>query len=217
MPQVFLIVLAILLPFAAFAQPTVPEIKTRAEALKALESPEVRYRVAGIGYIGRTGVATDGPLLVKRLSDPDPYVRELAQEAVERVWTHSGNAEIDHVLAEGVKEMEAGRLKKAIDIFTKVIKRKPDFAEGWNQRATAWFLAGDMYKSLSDCDEVIKRDPEHYSTLSGYGQIYISLGDYEKAIEYFERALKVNPNLSDLDGVIQRLHELVRQERRRFI
>lgn len=217
MPRVFLILFAVFLPLSAFGQSPIPEIKTRAEAVKALEHAEVRYRVAAIGYIGRTGLATDGPLLVKRLSDPDPYVRELAQEAVERVWTRSGDSKVDHLLAEGAREMEAEHLKRAIDIFTQVIKRRPDFAEGWNQRATAWFLAGDLRKSLADCDEVIKRNPQHFGVLSGYGQIYINLEEYEKAIEYFRRALEVNPNMTDLEGVIRRLEELVREKHRRII
>jgi len=216
MPQV-LALLAAFLALAASAQPDIPEIKTRAAALEALEHADVRHRVAGVVYIGRTGLAADGPLLVKRLSDPNPYVRQLAEEAVWRVWSRSGDAETDRLLADGVAQMEAGLLKTAIETFTSVIERKPDFAEGWNKRATALFLAGDMRKSLADCDEVMKRNPQHFGALSGYGQIYINLEEYEKAIEYFRRALAVNPNMSGLNTLIQRLEVLVREKRRRTI
>ncbi|MBI4205176.1 MAG: tetratricopeptide repeat protein [Betaproteobacteria bacterium] len=217
MPQVLAFLLASFFALVAGAQPVIPEIKTRAEALKALEHADVRYRVAGVVYIGRTGLAADGPLLVRRLSDPDPYVRDLAEEAVWRVWSRSGDAEADRLLAAGVKEMEAGLLMTAIEIFTSVIERKPDFAEGWNKRATAWFLAGDMRKSLADCDEVMRRNPQHFGALSGYGQIYLQLEEYEKAIEYFRRALAVNPNMTDLNSFIRRLEELAREKRRRMI
>ena len=216
-PQVFALLLAVFVAPGASAQSEIPEITTRAAALSALGHPDVRYRAAGIGYIGRTGLAADGPLLVKLLSDPDRYVRGLAEEAVWRVWSRSGDAEVDRVLAAGVEHMEAGRYAQAIESFSRVIESKPSFAEGWNKRATAWFLAGDMRKSLADCDEVMKRNPQHFGALSGYGQIYIHLEDYEKSIEYFRRALEVNPNITGLDNIIRRLEELVREKRRHII
>jgi tetratricopeptide (TPR) repeat protein len=74
----------------------------------------------------------------------------------------------------------------------------PDFAEGWNKRATLYFLVGDFERSLKDCDEVIKRNPYHFGSLAGYGQIYMRLNEFERAADYFKRALAVNPNL---DGV----------------
>ena len=50
------------------------------------------------------------------------------------------------------------------------------------------FLAGDFKRSLADCDQVMKRNPHHFGALAGYGQIYFQLKQYEKAIEYYERA-----------------------------
>jgi tetratricopeptide (TPR) repeat protein len=190
---------------------------SRAAAVAALDDDDVRYRVAAIDFFDRTGTASDGRLLVKRLADPDPYVRELAQDAVWHVWSRSGNAEADRLLAKGMEEMEAGQLMTAIETFTKVIELKPDFAEAWNKRATAWFIVGDMQKSLSDCDEVMKRNPQHFGALSGYGQIYVNLEQYEKALEYFKRALAVNPNLTNLEEVIERLETLLREQGRRYI
>ena len=217
MARIFSLLFAAFLAPAAAAQPPYPEITTRAAALEALEHADARHRLAGVVYIGRTGLAADGPLLVKRLSDRDPLVRELAEAGVWLVWSRSGDAETDHLLAAGAEEMRAGRYQRAIGIFSKMIERRPDFAEGWNKRATAYYLAGDMRKSLADCDEVMKRNPQHFGALSGYGQIYVRLEEYEKAIDYFRRALAVNPNLADLATVIRSLEELVRERRRRSI
>jgi tetratricopeptide (TPR) repeat protein len=105
----------------------------------------------------------------------------------------------------------------AIATFTRVIELKPDFAEGWNKRATAYFLAGEYRRSLADCDEVIKRNPQHFGALSGYGQIYLQLGQPEKAIEYFRRALEVNPNLDQLQSVIEALEAAEARRRQRSI
>ena len=208
---------ALLLAANATAEAPFHEIDSRAAALTALDSADARLRLAGVIYLGRHGLATDGPLLAKRLSDKDPVVREVADQAIWLAWSRSGDAETDRLLETGVAEMGAGRHPRAIEIFTAVIKRSPEFAEGWNKRATAYFLAGDMRKSLADCDQVMKRNPQHFGALSGYGQIYVRLEEYDKAIDYFRRALAVNPNLAGIQAVIHALEELVREQRKRAI
>ena len=60
------------------------------------------------------------------------------------------------------------------------------------------FLAGELRKSLADCDEVLKRNPNHFGALSGYGQIYFQMEEYDKAILYWKRAMAVNPNMRSL-------------------
>ena len=217
MHQIFALLFAALLALTASAQSSFPEIETRAAALEALEHVDARYRAAGVMYLGRTGLAADGPLLVSRFSDEHPVVRDLAQQSVWRVWSRSGDAQTDQLLDTGVKEMEAGLYAEAIQTFSSVIKRKPDFAEGWNKRATALFLAGDLRKSLADCDEVMKRNPQHFGALSGYGQIYLRLEEYQRSIEYFRRALEVNPNLTDLEIVIRAIEERLRDKGQRSI
>ena len=65
--------------------------------------------------------------------------------------------------------------------------------------------------SLADCEQAIKRNPRHFGALSGYGQIYFGLEQFDKAIEYWRRALRVNPNMSgvriNIEGAEQRLRE----------
>jgi tetratricopeptide (TPR) repeat protein len=96
-----------------------------------------------------------------------------------------------------------------------VIRRRPDFAEGWNRRATVHFMAGDYRRSLADCDEVMKRNPRHFGALAGYGQIYLQLEEYEKAIEYFQRALEVNPNLLGVEIYMEGARQKLRERRGR--
>jgi len=209
--------LTLLAAMTASAQAPLPEIDTRAEALAALEDDDARYRAAGVLYLGRTGLAPDGPLLVKRLTDKNAFVRAFAEQSVWRVWSRSGDPETDRMLAAGVEEMDLGLYNEAVHTFSNVIERSPDFAEGWNKRATVLFLAGDLRRSLADCDEVMKRNPQHFGALSGYGQIYFRLEEYDKAIEYFQRALEVNPNLENLPAIIRGIEQLLREKRGRSI
>jgi tetratricopeptide (TPR) repeat protein len=113
--------------------------------------------------------------------------------------------------------MQSGRLEDAIASFGEVIRRRPDFAEGWNKRATAYYLAGDYRRSLADCDEVMKRNRSHFGALSGYGQIYLQLERYEQAIAAWRRALAVNPNMQGVETNIQQVQKLLDEKRARSI
>ena len=111
--------------------------------------------------------------------------------------------------------MRAAQLEASIATFSEVIQRRPDFAEAWNKRATALFLAGEFRRSLADCDEVMKRNPLHFGALAGYGQIYFQLEQYEKAIEYWKRALQVNPNMTGVEISIKATEQLIAERRKR--
>ncbi|OLB03384.1 MAG: hypothetical protein AUH14_13560 [Candidatus Rokubacteria bacterium 13_2_20CM_69_15_1] len=156
----------------------------------------------------------DVPALVGALRDADARVRALAEKAIWQVWSRSGDAEADRLFAIGVEQMQAREGEAAIATFTRVITRRSEFAEGWNKRATVYYLLGEYTKSLADCDEVLKRNPYHFGALSGYGMIYLQLDQPTRALEYFERALAVNPNLSSVQEAAERLKALLIQRRK---
>ena len=104
--------------------------------------------------------------------------------------------------------------RKAIDEYGRAVQLKPDFAEAWNKRATLYFITGEYKKSLADCDEVIKRNPAHFGALAGYGQIYLRLDEPEKALEYFRRALVVNPNMESVEAAVQVLERALAQRKK---
>jgi tetratricopeptide (TPR) repeat protein len=187
----------------------------REEALKALgDTGDVDSRRRGAEALGETGLMTDVPRLATALRDIDPVVRAVAESAMWQVWSRSGDATIDRLFATGVEQMNARQGEQAVDTFSEIIRRRPEFAEGWNKRATIYYLIGEYQKSLADCDEVMKRNPYHFGALSGYGMIYLQLDQPATALEYFERALGVNPNLESTRQTIEILKPLLIQRRK---
>jgi len=187
---------------------------TREQALQDLASPDVEARRLATAWLGELATPDDLPALFRQLRDSDDLVRALTENSIWQTWSRSGDAKVDALFKFGVEQMTQGRTEAAIDTFTEIIRRKPDFAEGWNKRATIYFLVGDYDKSLADCDEVIKRNPQHWGALSGYGQIYVQLDRPEEALTYFQRALAVNPNLQNVENMIQQLKQVVIEKRR---
>ncbi len=157
---------------ATHAFPAPP--KSRGEALAGLRSPSEAARAEAVNWIANRGAMADAPLLHERLRDDSETVREFAEQGLWLLWSRSGDAEIDRRMARGTDEMQAGRLADSVATFSEIIRRKPDFAEGWNRRATAYYLAGEYEKSIADCAEVLKRNPQHFGALSGLGQIYFT-------------------------------------------
>jgi tetratricopeptide (TPR) repeat protein len=194
---------------AAFPQPP----QTRAEALGALQSPDAPRRAEAVAWLANRGGMEDAPLLHERLRDESSFVRGFAEQGLWLLWSRSGDGEIDRLMALGTETMQAGRHAEAIGIFSRIIEKKPEFAEGWNRRATVYYLAGQYDKSIIDCHEVLKRNPRHFGALSGMGQIYVQLEDDENALHWYRRALEVNPNMLGVEMNVKLLEERLRNRR----
>jgi tetratricopeptide (TPR) repeat protein len=189
----------------------------REQAVRELSHPDAQSRRAAIDRLGEVGAMADVTALIASLRDPDASARDQAEHAIWRIWSRSGDRDVDALYATGIRQMESGELAAAIATFTGIIERMPQFAEGWNKRATLYFLVGDLHKSLADCDEVVKRNPQHFGALAGYAQIYARLEYYERALEFARRALAINPNLESLRQGIPILERTIEQRRKRTI
>ena len=187
----------------------------RDDALSALDDRDDAVgRRDAVRTLMQAGTMADLPRLVQALRDPDHVVRVLAEQALWEIWSRSGNQEISRLLERGIHALTQGRWDDAIADFTRIIERDPTFAEGWNKRATAYFLKREFTKSLADCDEVITRNPYHFGALSGYGMIYIELDQPGRALEYFERALAVNPNMDAARNTVETLRDILVRKRK---
>ncbi len=200
---------------AAQPLPAASPPSTRLQALKAMENPDAGIRRAAALRLGEVGAMADADRLVAHLGDDDAPVRQLAEAALWHIWSRSGDHAIDTLFRRGVEQMVASQPVEALATFSEIIRRKPAFAEGWNKRATIYYLLGQYELAMKDCDEVLKRNPNHFGVLAGYGQIYLALGDPDRAQPYLERALKLNPNLAAVAATIELIEQRREQRRRR--
>ena len=155
----------------------------------------------------------DADRLLETIADAGGRARVITAAAVWQIWSRSGDAAIDKLFARGVEQMQSALLDEALATFDQIVRRMPAFAEGWNKRATVYFLLGRNAESLKDCDEVFKRNPNHFGALSGAGQIHLQLGHPEQALHFFRRAVEVNPALDGPASMIPLLEKMLQDKR----
>ncbi|MEJ0070319.1 MAG: tetratricopeptide repeat protein [Pseudomonadota bacterium] len=134
-----------------------------------------------------------------------PTDAEAVQQAIWALWMESSNAEVNLLMLEGVDAMSQGELKRALTAFDSMVEVAPDFAEGWNKRATVEFLLEDYKASVADIQKTVALEPRHWGALSGLGQIYIALDNEEAALRALKRALEINPHLGSVRAKIQEI------------
>jgi len=126
----------------------------------------------------------------------DNLEAQVIQAEIQRVWNTSGSATVDLLLERGTFSMKNGDYFAAERALNIVVNRQPNFAEGWNRRATLYYVMGRLEESVADVERTLALAPRHFGALSGLGQIYVVLGRFNEAREAFRRALAANPHLS---------------------
>jgi tetratricopeptide (TPR) repeat protein len=130
------------------------------------------------------------------LRGDDPALAAQAEATLWEIWCRSGIPEVDRLLRQGIEAMERRELAEAVALFSQIIARAPDFAEGWNKRATARYVAEDYAGAVADCEETLARNRHHFGALSGQGICHMALGQFREAAALFRRALTVHPHLT---------------------
>ncbi len=145
--------------------------------------------------------------LFAQLAEPDQPDWQRIQDEIWAEWSRSGSDSMDLLLERGRDAMANGNLDAAIEHFTALIDHAPDFAEGWNARATAYFNAGLYGPSIADIERTLALNPRHFGALAGLALIFEELGYPKEALQAFRRAAELNPHAPDVKEGIARLEK----------
>lgn len=143
--------------------------------------------------------------LFDRLATPELQDWELVERAIWREWSDSGSKSMNLLLNLGRKAMSDGDNKKAIDHFTALTDHAPEFAEGWNMRATAYFGAGLYSLSIADIGRTLALNPRHFGALQGLGRMLEELDQKDDALVAYKEAYAIHPHRPGLKESIERL------------
>ncbi|MBI78744.1 MAG: hypothetical protein CMM53_13395 [Rhodospirillaceae bacterium] len=140
---------------------------------------------------------------LRTTKDPDEALE--IEAGIWALWGLSGDEDIDQLMTIGISALGESDGETALLAFNEVIEKAPSYAEGWNKRATLFYLAGEPELSISDIKKTLELEPRHFGALSGLGLVYIDIGEERKALDAFEEALKIHPHM---EGTKTQVHEL---------
>ena len=125
------------------------------------------------------------------------------EKRIWQIWMEHPLPAITTKLRKGAQAMQLKNYEEALKHFSELTRQVPQFAEGWNKRATVLFLMGRFHESSVDVERTLQLEPRHFRALSGKGLILMNLKDWSGAIDAFQRGLKIHPNLPAADRHLQ--------------
>ena len=143
--------------------------------------------------------------LLERLSDPAVVDWEAIDDRIRQKWSKSGSAAMDLLLKRGREALEKDDHVAALDHLGALVDHAPDFAEGYNARALAYFAMKRYGEAIHDIRRALELNPDHYGALAGLGIIMEDLGYHGEALEAFRAAHRLNPHREDVGEAINRL------------
>ena len=140
---------------------------------------------------------------------PDEASAKHVEARIWAVWLQTPSDTAALLMMRAKAAMDAQQVDVALKLLDAVVKLRPDYIEGWNRRATIYYLRNDYTRSLEDIQQVLIREPRHFGALAGLGMIMQEIGDEKRALDAFRKALAVNPHLEKVPDLVKSLTEKV--------
>lgn len=134
-----------------------------------------------------------------------PSEIEALQEGIWQIWLTTGDNVLDKHLEAGMRYLAADNYTLAISEFSAIIARNPLYAEGWNKRATAYYLRGEYRASLDDVRQALLLEPRHFGALSGRATMLLHLGDVAGAMRTLRQMERLCPQWPGLQARLRDL------------
>ncbi|WP_234417161.1 tetratricopeptide repeat protein [Loktanella sp. Alg231-35] len=122
---------------------------------------------------------------------------QMLSQQLWELWLDAPDALAQEMLDEGMSQRSIYDFLGARETLTRLVDYCPDYAEGYNQRAFASYLAQDFEAALADLNVALEIMPNHIAALSGKGLTLLGLGRDEEAQEALRAAVKMNPWLQE--------------------
>lgn len=137
-------------------------------------------------------------LLARLAKTEDAETAKRIAGAVQALWLRSGSDTADLLTSRAMEAQRKANADVALKLLDQVVGIRPEFAEGWNRRATLHFLAKDYDQAMVDIHETLIREPRHFGAWVGLGRILRESELNRQALAAYRRALAIYPAIEGL-------------------
>src|ERR1700709_934272 len=188
---------------SAFAQAQNPKLAPQRQQKRPPEAPA---KLPNVGADRTRGLDF---LFGALKAAPDEASAKHVEARIWALWLQTPSDTAALLMARAKAAMDAKQMEVALKLLDAVVKLRPEYVEGWNRRATLYYLQNDYAHSLEDIEQVLVREPRHFGALAGLGMIMQDLGDEKRALDAFRKALAVDPYLEKVPELVKTLTEKV--------
>ena len=136
----------------------------------------------------------------------DEEASNITREIWQR-WTANDDPDVSQLMQIGIRALNYSTYRKALQSFDRVIEIAPEFAEGWNKRATLYYHIKEYRRSIDDIKKTLRLEPRHFGAWSGLGLVSIAQENYAGALAAFKKALSINPHIPNIRRYVQKLED----------
>ena len=127
-------------------------------------------------------------------------------------WSANDDPDVSQLMEIGIHALNYSIYRKALRSFDRIIEMAPQFAEGWNKRATLYYHIREYRRSIDDIKETLRLEPRHFGAWSGLGLVSLAQENYPGALVAFKKALSINPHIPNIRRYVQKLEDWQRRE-----
>lgn len=143
--------------------------------------------------VGKSALAAAAVLLDQLKQAKDAPAAHDLEARIWAAWGSSGDAAIDKLVQQAAILMQVQQYDESLAILDTVVAKAPEFAEGWNKRATLLYIMQKLDRSMADIQKVLTLEPRHFGAIAGIGLISLAKGDKAGALSAYKKVLEINP------------------------
>jgi tetratricopeptide (TPR) repeat protein len=136
----------------------------------------------------------------------------LATGGLWECWLNEAGQPARREMEKGIRKMNQGELEEALELFGKLVKKYPRWAEAHNKQATVLYLLGNARLSYKVCQVVVGLKPNHFGAWNGLALCAAKLERWPAALEAARKALSLQPRVQANLDLIQLAQAKLAQE-----
>lgn len=190
-------------------------------------SPRMRFLALSIALLFATPVlAANAPpqlapyaakqldkLMPKLAKAGSPEAAKPVETEVLTLFNQSGSPSIDLLMVRATAAAHAGDTDTSAKLLESVTDIAPGFAEAWHVRGVMAAAADDDKAAIIYLNRAITLNPRQFQAYADLAGILGEYGDKKQALQYYRKALAIDPYYNGLDKRVQQLAREVEGEK----